>query len=202
MSGLGYTTIFSLKGGVGKSSISAAIILALSDEGEKVPVITNDSISPLEDILGKERALVLKPEQPFPEMDREEDVLIDLGGFVDERSSAVLKQSKQIVVPTVCSYLGLHGLFSTLREIEPFNTEITIVLNQVDKKEVETSIQAIREQGFNYPIFKIKSSKAFENLQFQQKSIGQMMEDEPLRKRSYKEVQSQLTELIQHLKGV
>ena len=78
MSGIGYTTVFSLKGGVGKSSISAALILALSDEGEKVPVITNDGISPLEDILGKDRALVMKPDQQFPEIPSDEDVLIIL----------------------------------------------------------------------------------------------------------------------------
>ena len=202
MSGLGFTTIFSLKGGVGKSSISAAIILALSDEDEKIPVITNDAISPLEDILGKKRALVMKPNQPFPEFPKDEDVLIDLGGFVDERTIAVLKQSKQIVIPTVCTFLGLHGLFSTIKEVEPYNKEITIVLNQVDKKEVDGAIQVIREKKHDYPIFKIKFSKAFENLHNQRKSIGQMMEDEPLRKRSYKEVNAQLIELIQHLKGV
>ena len=68
MSGLGFTTIFSLKGGVGKTSLASALCLELDYEGQKVPVITNDAISPLEEILGKDKALELKPDQDFPEL--------------------------------------------------------------------------------------------------------------------------------------
>ena len=201
MSGLGFTTIFSLKGGVGKTSLASALCLEFDYEGQKVPVITNDVISPLEEILGKDKALKLKPDQDFPELKKDDDIIVDLGGFVDERSISVLKKSKQVVIPTIGSFLSISGLIPTIQEVERFNKEITIVLNRIEKKEVAKVIQFIRER-YDYPIFLLKTSKCFENLLYQNKSVSQMMKDEPLRRSSYKEVHVQLQEIIQHLTRV
>jgi cellulose biosynthesis protein BcsQ len=197
---IGLTTFFSLKGGVGKSSLASAICMELHDDDEKVLFITNDAISPLEKILGEDKVLKIGQNDSFPELNTEDDVIIDLGGFVDDRAITILKNSKQIVLPTLGSFLSLSGLISTLQEVEPFNKEITIVLNRIEKKEVEKIIEFIRSD-YSYPIFKVKSSKCFENLHYQNKSISQMMREEPLRRRSYKEVHAQIQELIQHLKG-
>ena len=197
---IGLTTFFSLKGGVGKSSLASAICMELHDDDEKVLFITNDAISPLEKILGEDKVLKIGQKDNFPELNTDDDVIIDLGGFVDDRAITILKNSKQIVLPTLGSFLSLSGLISTLQEVEPFNKEITIVLNRIEKKEVEKIIEFIRSD-YSYPIFKVKSSKCFENLHYQNKSISQMMREEPLRKRSYKEVHAQIQELIQHLKG-
>ncbi len=197
---IGLTTFFSLKGGVGKSSLASAICMELHDDDEKVLFITNDAISPLEKILGEDKVLKIGQKDNFPELNTDDDVIIDLGGFVDDRAITILKNSKQIVLPTLGSFLSLSGLISTLQEVEPFNKEITIVLNRIEKKEVEKIIEFIRSD-YSYPIFKVKSSKCFENLHYQNKSISQMMREEPLRRRSYKEVHAQIQELIQHLKG-
>ena len=197
---IGLTTFFSLKGGVGKSSLASAICMELHDDDEKVLFITNDAISPLEKILGEDKVLKIGQKDNFPELNTDDDVIIDLGGFVDDRAITILKNSKQIVLPTLGSFLSLSGLISTLQEVEPFNKEITIVLNRIEKKEVEKIIEFIRSD-YSYPIFKVKSSKCFENLHYQNKSISQMMREEPLRKGSYKEVHAQIQELIQHLKG-
>ena len=198
MAGLGYTTIFSLKGGVGKTSLASALCLELDYKGKKVPIITNDAISPLEEVLGKEKALKLKLDEDFPELKKKDDIIVDLGGFVDERSISVLKKSKQVVIPTIGSFLSISGLIQTIQEVERFNKEIIIVLNRIEKKEVEKVIQFIRE-SHDYPIFKLKTSKCFENLLYQNKSVSQMMKEEPLRRSSYKEVHAQLQEIIKHL---
>lgn len=200
MSGLGFTTIFSLKGGVGKTSLASALCLELDYKGKKVPIITNDAISPLEEVLGKEKALKLKLDEDFPELKKSDDIIVDLGGFVDERSISALKKSKQVVIPTIGSFLSISGLIQTVQEVERFNKKIIIVLNRIEKKEVEKVIQFIRE-SHDYPIFKLKTSKCFENLLYQNKSVSQMMKDEPLRRSSYKEVHAQLHEIIKHLTG-
>ena len=200
MAGLGYTTIFSLKGGVGKTSLASALCLELDYKGKKVPIITNDAISPLEEVLGKEKALKLKLDEDFPELKKGDDIIVDLGGFVDDRSISVLKKSKQVVIPTIGSFLSISGLIQTVQEVERFNKKIIIVLNRIEKKEVEKVIQFIRE-NHDYPIFKLKTSKCFENLLYQNKSVSQMMKDEPLRRSSYKEVHAQLQEIIKHLTG-
>ncbi len=196
------TTIFSLKGGVGKTSLSSAIALEMEFEKEEIPIITNDPISPLESVMGKNRALLIPPDEKFPpSLKTDDDVLIDLGGFVDERSIEILEKSKQVIVPTLGSYLSLAGLVGTLEEVKKFNNEITIVLNRVEKKELDKVIEFIRD-SYDYPIFKLKTSKCFENIHYQKKSISQMMTEEPLMKRAYKEVQAQVWEIINHLKGV
>ena len=85
-SGIGYTAFFSLKGGVGKTSLASAISLELRFINQPVPVITNDPISPLEELLGSENALLIQQDQEIPNtFSKEDDVIIDLGGFVDER---------------------------------------------------------------------------------------------------------------------
>ena len=60
-----------------------------------------------------------------------DDVLVDLGGFVDERSIPVLEKSKTVVIPTLGSFLSLSGLIGTLEEVQNFNREK--ILNKLEK---------------------------------------------------------------------
>ena len=199
-SGIGFTTFFSLKGGVGKTSLASAISLELSFINQPVPVITNDPISPLEDLLGSENAMIIQQDQDLPNsFSNDEDVIIDLGGFVDQRSIPVLENAKLIVIPTLGSFLSLVGLVGTIQEVERFNKNIVVVINRVDKKEEQSVRTFIKEKG-DYPIFSVKSSKCFENMHYQKKSVAQMMKEEPLRRRSYDGVSKQIWAIINHLK--
>jgi len=199
-SGIGFTTFFSLKGGVGKTSLASAISLELSFINQPVPVITNDPISPLEDLLGSENAMIIQQDQDLPNaFSKDEDVIIDLGGFVDQRIIPVLENAKLIVIPTLGSFLSLVGLVGTIQEVERFNKNIVVVINRVDKKEEQSVRTFIKEKG-DYPIFSVKSSKCFENMHYQKKSVAQMMKEEPLRRRSYDGVSKQIWAIINHLK--
>jgi len=199
-SGIGYTAFFSLKGGVGKTSLASSISLELRFINQPVPVITNDPISPLEELLGQDNALLIQPDQEIPnDFKKDDDVIIDLGGFVDERSIPILESAKTIIIPTLGSFLSLSGLVGTIQEVEKFNKNIIIVLNRVDKKEEHKVFTFIKEIG-DYPIFSIKTSKCFENIHYQKKSVAQMMEEEPLRRRSYDGVSKQIWQIINYLK--
>jgi len=199
-SGIGFTTFFSLKGGVGKTSLASAISLELSFINQPVPVITNDPISPLEDLLGSENAMIIQQDQDLPNaFSKDEDVIIDLGGFVDQRIIPVLENAKLIVIPTLGSFLSLVGLVGTIQEVERFNKNIVVVINRMDKKEEQSVRTFIKEKG-DYPIFSVKSSKCFENMHYQKKSVAQMMKEEPLRRRSYDGVSKQIWAIINHLK--
>jgi len=198
--GIGFTAIFSLKGGVGKTSLASAISLELGFLNQAVPVITNDPISPIEEVLGTDNALLIQPDQSFPTtLKTNDDVLIDLGGFVDRRSIPVLENAKKIVIPTLADFLSLSGLIGTLQEVEKFNKNIVIVINRVNKKE-EQSVRTFINEKWNYPIFSVKSSKCFENIHYQKKSIAQMMVEQPIRRRSYDGVSKQIWAIINHLK--
>ena len=199
-SGIGFTTFFSLKGGVGKTSLASAISLELSFINQPVPVITNDPISPLEDLLGSENAMIIQQDQDLPNASsKDENVIIDLGGFVDQRIIPVLENAKLIVIPTLGSFLSLVGLVGTIQEVERFNKNIVVVINRMDKKEEQSVRTFIKEKG-DYPIFSVKSSKCFENMHYQKKSVAQMMKEEPLRRRSYDGVSKQIWAIINHLK--
>ena len=59
-----------------------------------------------------------------------------------------------------------------------------------------------RDKGLaKFPMFQVKSSKAFDNIQIKRISINQMMIDEPVRRRAYEEVQHQIDKIIEHLEG-
>ena len=73
-------TIFSLKGGVGKTSISVNLALTL-----KYGVITNDVYTPLERVVSKESLLKLEQNQALPDLPESYDIIFDFGGYVDSR---------------------------------------------------------------------------------------------------------------------
>ena len=89
----------------------------------------------------------------------------------------------------------------TVNDVKKLNKNLVMVVNRIDKKEFMDFYEVIRDACGNFPVFPLKNSKAFENCQIQKKSIYQMMEDEPVRKKAYTEVQNQLNKIIEHLKG-
>ena len=198
--GIGLTTLFSLKGGTGKSSLSMAISLDCKRKGLDVPVLTNDRVSIVEDVLGEDRGMVLRRQEDFPEeLDTNDGFILDLGGFLDERISKVIAKSKNVVVPTVSDYGSLQATITTINDLKSLNKNIIIILNRIDRDEFLGLYEVIRDKCGAYPIFPIKNTKAFENSQAQQKSIWQMMKDEPRFKRPYGEVQKQLEKVLETL---
>ena len=198
---LGMTTVFSLKGGVGKTSLAGSICLELKNRGLHVPIITNDPISPLEKVFGSDLALKLPSGKDFPEeLDTDSEVIMDLGGFVEDRIIKLLKKSKIVLVPTLNDLLSIQGCLSTVHEVKQFNDQIAIIVNRTDKKEFFDIYELLRDKC-PYPVFLIKQSKAMENVFIQKLSISEMMDENPLMKRAYREVNEQLNKVINFIEG-
>ena len=195
----GLTTVFSLKGGVGKTAFSIALSLELEKKGLDVPVLSNDRVSIVEDVLG-ERGMVLEENQDFPsQLKKNDDFILDLGGFLDDRVVNVVKKSKNVVIPTLSDYGSLQATITTVNDIKRLNDNVTIILNRIDKNEFLGIYEVIRDSCGAFQVFPLKNSKAFENAQNKKKSISQMMEDEPIRRKQYAEVQKQLDSIYSHL---
>jgi len=201
---IGLTTVFSLKGGVGKTCLSLAIALEENYNGAEVPVLTNDPVSMVHSVMGKSLTMKLERTQDFPaQLKENSDVILDLGGFVDDRVVGVMEKSRNIIIPTFGDLASVQGTLSTYTEIKNAlpNTVIAIVVNKSDKKDFYDIYNFFRDKCKGSPVFLVKQSRAFENLYVHKKSIGQMMEENKLLARAYGELHGQLNEIISYLKG-
>jgi hypothetical protein len=107
---IGIVSTFSLKGGVGKTSISLAVQLELQKKGSAVKIITNDPVSPIGAVLDENDFVQLSKKQNFPkDLQKKGDWILDMGGYLDNRILPILKQSKTIIIPTFTDYR--FGLF-------------------------------------------------------------------------------------------
>lgn len=198
---IGLTTVFSLKGGVGKTALSVSMSMEMFRNGIEVPIISNDPVSIVEKVMG-DNGWILPQGKEFPsELKTNSDYILDLGGFLEQRIIDVIKKSKNVIIPTPNDYASIQATIMTVNDVKKLNKNLVFVVNRIDKKEFMDFYEVIRDACGNFPVFPLKNSKAFENCQIQKKSIYQMMEDEPVRKKAYTEVQNQLNKIIEHLKG-
>lgn len=199
--GIGLTTIFSLKGGVGKTSLSLSMALELESRGKDVSVISNDPVSIISRVLGDDKTMIMPQNQNFPkEITTDDDFILDLGGFLEQRIIDVLQKSKTIIIPTTPDYASIQATISTLNDVKKLNENVVLVINRTDKKDFQEIYEMFRDKGLaKFPMFQVKSSKAFDNIQIKRISINQMMIDEPVRRRAYEEVQHQIDKIIEHL---
>ncbi len=198
---IGLTTVFSLKGGVGKTALSVSMSMEMFRNGIEVPIISNDPVSIVEKVMG-DNGWILPQGKEFPsELKKNSDYILDLGGFLEQRIIDVIKKSKTVIIPTPNDYASIQATIMTVNDVKKLNKNLVMVVNRIDKKEFMDFYEVIRDACGNFPVFPLKNSKAFENCQIQKKSIYQMMEDEPVRKKAYTEVQNQLNKIIEHLKG-
>ena len=201
---IGLTTVFSLKGGVGKTALSMSIALEENHNGAKVPVLTNDPVSMVHTVMGKSLTMKLEPKQDFPkQLDENSDVVLDLGGFVDDRIVGVMEKSRNILIPTFGDLPSVQATVATYVEIKNAlpDSVIAIVVNRTDKKDFYDMYNFFRDKCKGSPVLLIKQSRAFDNLYSHKKSIGQMMEENKLLARAYGELHGQLNDLISYLKG-
>ncbi len=145
---------YNFKGGVGKTTVS--LMLALSHE---CGVITNDIYSPLEKVLPKERLLKINIDEDVPEIPSDWNVIFDLGGYVDQRVSKIIKHSDIVIIPAQKNFTDLKVSLSAIQEIELFNKNILIVVNRVKNEEEFLKTKAVLSEYTKYPVCPLKESK-------------------------------------------
>ena len=200
---IGLATFWNIKGGCGKTAISLSAYLEMKMNGSSVKIITNDPVSPIGAVVDEDDFVQLALKQDFPkDLSKENNAILDLGGYLDNRVLPVLKKSKTIIVPTFTDYPSLIATQKTIKEIEPHNTNIILIANKTTKNDFMDTYETLRDVCGNYRVFPVKTSKVFENLYVERKSISQTMIDNPLLRKAYAEVSEQLKKIINHLDGV
>jgi len=204
-------TIYNMKGSAGKTPIAVNIAL---EKG--YALATNEPYNLLDTVIPEERLISLQPDQAFPELPDNIEVVFDLAGLMTRDAQAsilsAVKQSDVIVVPIYNELKCIHAGIHTIRELLPHNKNIVVVATKLAKKKGEfftdwndsddlKNIKNIVGEtvGQGIPVFPLKFSKVFDVIFEREMSIGQLMQAEPLARYTYKDVAAQFNALFSYL---
>ena len=184
--------VWNLKGGQGKTVLSMAMAML-----EGFYVVTNDVHSPIDEVLGEDRALRMGMRDGLPEVPPGIDLIYDFGGYPDARIIEAAKQADCIIVPiTYESPLEMQVTINALSEIEKYSDRIVIVLNKAKPGDYDRARTVLAEFDYAYPIFEVKQSTAFSRAIEQKKSLQQMVDESPLFSFHYSKPLEQVRSLI------
>jgi hypothetical protein len=184
--------VWNLKGGQGKTVLSLAIAML-----EGFYIITNDVHSPIDEVLGEDRAMRMGMRDSLPQVPSEVNLIYDFGGYPDARVIEASKQADHIIVPIIYeSPLEMQVTINALAEIEKYNQSIIIVLNKAKHGDYERAYQVFTEFDYQYPIFELKQSTALSRAIEQKKSLQQMVDEIPLFSFHYSKPLEQVRTLI------
>lgn len=182
--------VWTIKGGDGKTSISAEIAMRLG-----LPIITNEPYTTLDIIFNEDNLLQLKKDEPVPYYENQ-GMVFDFGGYIDERVIDAIKQSDYVLVPTIPEISDIQVLINSIMEIQKYNQNIVIVVNKTEsEKDVEIVKNAVQDIG-DFPIFEIKKSRALPNIYVDKMSIAQMVQTSKIKAWHYSKVEKQFSDII------
>ena len=204
-------TVYNMKGSAGKTPIATNIAL-----DREYALATNEPYNLLDTILPEERLFALQPDEEFPAFPDEIDVVFDLAGLMsrDARPSIVsaVSQSNVVLVPIYNELKCIHAGIHTIRELLPYNQNIVVVATKLVKRKGETfkdwidsedakNIKSVIDHavGDHIPVLPLKFSRVFDTIFEQERSIAQMMEQDPLARYPYREVSAQFDSLLSYL---
>lgn len=186
--------VWNLKGGQGKTVLSLNLAML-----EGAFVVTNDVHSPIDDVLGEDRALRLSMRDPLPDVPAEIPLIYDFGGYPDARIIEAAKTATHILIPLVYeSPLEMQVTINAINEIERYNPNITIILNKAKAGDYERAKEVLG-QFYEYPILELKQSTAFSRSIEQKKSLQQLVDESPLFSFHYSKPLEQLRTIIRHI---
>lgn len=187
-------TVFNLKGGQGKTTVSLALALSYG-----FLVVTNDEYSPIDKVLPKGHAKILKHAEQLPVVPDEVDIIYDFGGYPDARILSAMEKSQWVIVPVIYdSPLDVQVTIKSVREIEKHNKNILLVANKSKSEDVE-ALQKIFKDFFSYPLLRIKKSTAFVKMIKTKQSLQELTENNMLLRHSYKEPLEQIEAIKQFI---
>ena len=184
--------VWNLKGGQGKTVLSVAIAML-----EDFYVVTNDVHSPIDEVIGEDRALRMGMRDPLPEVPEGINLIYDFGGYPDARIIDAAKQADVVIVPIIYeSPLEMQVTLNALGEIEKYNDKIVIVLNKAKAGDFERAKAVFEQFDIHYPVFEVKQSTAFSRAIEHKKSLQQMVDESPLFSFHYSKPLEQVRNLI------
>ena len=206
-------TVFNAKGGVGKTPISYNIA---KDCG--YGIATNETYNVLDRVFPEDNLLVVPPNEEFPELPDEMNVVFDLGGAIGTDSApsilSAVKMSDIVLVPVENEYKAINGAFHSIEEILPHNPNVAIIVTKLEKRrgeifstwnkstdfnEVTTILSTLFER--NFPAYPLKLSKVFRHIFEREMSVAQICSLGGVDRYHFKQVQEQFNEIYKFING-
>ena len=207
-------TVYCVKGSAGKTPIATNFVL---DRGFALG--TNEIVHVFDQfdqkIIPDNRLICVQPDEDFPKIPEEVDIVFDLAGSISRSSTSIssaLQQSDVVIIPIYneikCLVAGIH----TILEVANFTKNIVVVATKLQKQKGETFKNNNWEESsdflnvknaitnkvdFDLEILPLKFSKAFDSIFEREMSISQMMESDPLLKYSYRDVAKQFNKIYE-----
>lgn len=186
------TVIWNLKGGQGKTVLSLAIAML-----EAAFIVTNDVHSPVDEVLGSDRALALKMTESLPTVPSDVSLIYDFGGYPDARIIDAAKDAEFVVIPIVYeSPLEMQVTINAISEIEKYNNNIIVVVNKAQSGDLDRARAVFESMDIKYPMIEIKKSNAFSRAVEHKKSLEEMIAENSLFKFHYTKPLEQVRHLI------
>ena len=182
-------SVINKKGGVGKTPIAFSLA---KDLGYYLQSNDNSVIESIYPDMAKI--------SPSPEII--DNCVYDFGGFVSSGVLPILKESSTILIPTSTDYNSILRTVETIEEIQPYNSNLLIIVTKTEKESDFLSVKEAISQHFeNLEFFELRLSKAFKNSIETGLSISELYHETPLSKCAYKSVYQQYTSILELFKG-
>ena len=116
--------VYSIKGGVGKTTLSVQISQMFD-----YTYVTNDSHSSAHNLMPEEKGFLVSSEE-YDEIPFDENIVYDFGGFKDTRINNIIRQANKIIIPTLTSIVDVQATMATLKDVAQINKNIVIAINR------------------------------------------------------------------------
>lgn len=188
-------TIWQAKGGQGKTSLALAIAFEFG-----FYVVTNDTLSPIADILPEGEGYSLSPGEDFPPVPEDIRLIYDLGGKTEDRVITAAKNSDVVIMPLIYNNpIEMQVFLESVAEMADVNNKILLVVNACKPRafaKTKAIIQEALKDIGDFPIVEIKETSAFRQMVEQGMSIKELCESSPLLQYHYGQVNRQVTNLM------
>ena len=204
-------TIYNVKGSAGKTPIAVNIAL---DRGYAIG--TNEPFHVLDAFIPDDILLSVIPEEAFPKIPDDIDIVFDLAGSISKSSISIpsaLSQSDLVIVPIYNEVKSIHAGIHTILEVAEFTKNIIVVATKLKKHKkdvfktdwtkskdflnikmfVDDKTKGAVDGGI--PVLPLKFSTAFDDIFEKELSISQIMSGDALLNNSYRGVNNQFNEL-------
>jgi len=206
-------TVFSAKGGVGKTPISVNIAL-----DKEWAIGTNETYHIFDSlrVIPDNRILAVEPREEFPDLPADIDIVFDLSGTLGGDTAASIRsavaQSDVVLVPAQNELKAINGAYHTIMEISDINPNVAVVVTKIlkgkkeafsdwrdseDYKNVHGTLEKLTEREL--PAFPLKFSRGFDAIFEQEMSLNQMVGQGGLDGYAYKSVAKQFDDIYQYL---
>lgn len=183
-------TFFNKKGGCGKT----AIAFSCAKDAEYF-LISNDD-STIEEIY-PDKAKVMEEIQFI----KDANIVYDLGGFVDENTIPIFKNSDKIFIPTLLDANSIKRTINTVSELEEHNKNIFIIINNYTKKDLEKYSEAVKQlEKLKRKIFYIPKSEAIPNSTYLGKTITEQYKKDGQGRNNFKTIYEAYKLILEEIK--